>query len=285
MLEWLAGNGLRPLRFLGRGTWSDVWLIETSEGGSRALKVIRPEYRNEAKIREQFRNEWTVISSVASPYVVRAYGLSIDWGSGEFPNLLLEHCEGRSLEEVLSNQAKIESWRAIWLIRQMVQGVVDLAEAGFSHGDLKPANAIVDERGCLKLIDLANGRRWSEDALYLRPEPDRILSGTLEYLAPESLSREPSSALARDIYSLGVIFFRMLTGVFPFPGVSSLEILQQQRSHRAPSVRTISPEIPIKLATLVQSMLQKQPLRRPQHPRDVLEQLIHFELETMEAAA
>lgn len=176
------------------------------------------------------------------------------------------------LQELLEKEGALAPARAVWIARQCAQGLADLSREGFCHGDLKPANVLMSEFGACKLIDLGFSRKLDHAG------QSALLSGTAEYLAPESLACEGSSPLMRDMYSLGVMLYQMLSGKCPFEGETAAEVMRQQREVRPTAIRRIAPLVPRELAAFVEQLLAKQPLRRPQSIQDLVRSLIGFEL-------
>ncbi|HTI50581.1 MAG TPA: protein kinase, partial [Planctomycetaceae bacterium] len=134
--------------------------------------------------------------------------------------------------------------------------------------------------GLAKLIDLGFARpdqRLVDDL----DESSRTLSGTPEYLAPETLAPIERNGVARDLYSLGVTLYRMLTGALPFQGTSVGEIVRQQQQTRATRLRALAPHAPPEAEELVHQLLAKQPLRRGPGLRPVVQALIGLELATV----
>jgi serine/threonine-protein kinase len=161
------------------------------------------------------------------------------------------------------------------MARQCAQGLHDLAAAGYTHSDLKPANIILSPRGEVKLIDLGFAQ-----PIGTRSEADgrTVMLGTAEYMAPEVIGGGHEIAGAKDMYSLGVVLFRALTGRLPFSSDSTKEVLRLQREARPPLLRRWCPTAPRELAALVGRMLAKHSLRRPGNYRDLVRELIDVEI-------
>jgi serine/threonine protein kinase len=171
--------------------------------------------------------------------------------------------------------------QALWISRQAAQGLADLERAGFAHGDLKPDNIIVGHDGQVKLIDLAFARPLAPGESGAR---DALIAGTPEYLAPETLQRGAGTPLSKDLYSLGVTMYRMLTGRLPFQGDTSADVLRQQREAVPPPLRNFAPGVPRELAELVENLLSKQPLRRPHSATGLIDRLVMLELALLPSA-
>jgi serine/threonine protein kinase len=144
------------------------------------------------------------------------------------------------------------------------------------HGDVKPSNIFLSPEGHVTLLDLGFARRID------RPDPglERWLTGTYHYMAPEVLTADMPVDIRSDIYSLGVVIYEMLTGRVPFQGHDPGELARQHRGIRVPDVRRLVPDVPAEAAALVREMVAKEPLRRPQTPRELIERLIAVEIAT-----
>lgn len=238
-----------------------------------ALKRLRPEWRENVTARQLLRNEAEVGRAVKSAHVVRVHYSET---SGEDPHLLLEFLEGCSLEQMLRDSERLTVRKSVWIARQCAVGLADLEQAGYAHGDLKPANVFVNPLSEVKLVDLGFARPF-------RLERSGTLVGTPEYMAPESLCPADVHPGQIDIYSLGVTLFRMLAGQLPFSADSAADTLQLQRSARPPQLRKLCPEAPIELVEFVGRLLAKHPLRRPENMQVVVRELLRFELAALTA--
>lgn len=264
--------GYEILYSLGTGSFSEVWKVrQQMTGRFGALKRLRPEWREQAAARQLLRNESEVGRSVKSAHVVRVYFSDVE---ADDPYLILEWLNGASLEEMLATKERLPIRKSLWIARQCAAGLADLEQAGFAHGDVKPANIFVGVQGGVKLVDLGFARP-------IEGKPTLTLTGTPEYMAPESLSPAECHPTARDIYSLGVTLYRMLTGALPFSGNSAAATLRMQRGLRPLPLNRLCPEAPRELCDFMGRILAKHPLRRPADMPEVLRELIRLELATL----
>jgi len=264
-----------PLEFLGGGAMADVWRVTHRDSGEMfALKMLRADWADYTVTQRLLENEAEVGAAVNSRYVVKVHAVDLESSP---PYVLMEWLDGEILESVLRERGNLPYIEALWIARQCAEGLESLRQAGYTHGDIKPANMLVERDGSLKLLDLGFARRCRKIDADQIPTVD-ILTGTPEYLAPEALSAEPSWGVARDIYSLGVTLFQMLTGRLPFQAEQPGDLLRSQLGATPPKVRQFSADVPRELEELVAAMLAKQPVRRPQSLERLIRVLMELEL-------
>jgi serine/threonine-protein kinase len=166
---------------------------------------------------------------------------------------------------------------AVWIARQAAQALDALHRQGYLHGDVKPANLLIAPNGHLTLIDLGFARRLDETGSAV----NRLVLGTINYLAPELLVSAVRADARSDIFSLGVVLFEMLAGRLPLAARNLPDLLRMHNEYRPPNLRAIRPDMPAALSALVQQMLFREPLRRPQSICDIVDRLIRLEIETL----
>lgn len=272
----VAPDGYETVRRAGIGTFSEIWQVrDRSNGRMYALKQLRPEWREDETANALLRTEAQIGPAVRSRHVVRVLHSGSD---GTRFYSLLEWIEGRSLESILNERDRLPIGTAIWIARQVAEGLSDLAAAGFAHGDVKPANVLVDVTGEVKLIDLGFAQPLDPE---LRAERPRWLAGTPEYMAPEALARDRAQLIPQDIYALGVTLFLMLSGRLPFTGMRAADTLRLQRQAKPPDIQRLRPDIPTTLAEFVERLLAKHPLRRPTNYSTLLRELFNVELDLL----
>lgn len=269
--------GYEALECVGGGTFAEVWKVREPESGKCfALKQIRPEWESREVARRILENEAEVGQRVHSQHIVRVLEAKLD-GTPRF--VVLEWLEGTTLAAMLSNQP-ISCTAALWRVRQCLQGLIDLEAAGFLHGDIKPANIFVQHDGTIKLIDLGFARRISSPST-------GELAGTPEFLAPELVAGCAAAAdpagTSRDLYGMGIVLYRLLTGRLPFQGDTLAEVLHQQQHDHAPPIRRLAPHVPREVADFAERLLSKQPFRRGAGPRSLMQEIIALELAALTA--
>jgi serine/threonine protein kinase len=269
------------LSLAGRGTFADVWQVRDRRTGRLlALKQLRTDRNDQPAARRVLENEANVCQKVRSEHVVTIVRPQFDVDP---PHLVLEWLAGKTLEARLADGQRLFCREALWIARQCAQGMHALLAAGYTHGDIKPSNIFVLNGGRVKLIDLGFARPDHQIAADLVETDDRPVTGTPEYLAPEVLVHGDAGGVARDVYSLGVTLFRMLTGSLPFKGESIVDILRQHQQSLPPRLRSLAPDVPREVSGLVQRLLSKQPLRRGGGLSWLIDELIGLELSLLTA--
>lgn len=224
-----------------------------------ALKQLRTEWIDRPATRQILKNEAEVGRKVSNDYVAKISGAELDAAT---PHILVEWLSGQTLESLLPSGQRLECREALWVARQCAEGMHALLIAGYTHGDIKPSNIFVCQDGSVKLIDLGFARPDQLVNTDFAGSGQGVLTGTPEYLAPESLVAGHRGGISRDVYSLGITLYRMLTGVLPFQGESIADILKQHQEALPARLRTLAPEVPREVGEFVHRLLAKHPLRR-----------------------
>ncbi|MCP5107013.1 MAG: tetratricopeptide repeat protein, partial [bacterium] len=236
-----------------------------------ALKVIREEYSKDAVHRKRFMNEALLVDQLDHPHIVKVYE------RGETGNRLfiaMEMLQGESLDDIIAKGELIPLGHCIEIMAQLVDAVEKIHSKGIVHRDLKPGNIMlmeqVENKPFAKLLDFGLARAQSLTRL---TETGEIL-GTINYLPPERISHQDFSA-AGDIYSLGVVFYEMLTGEKPFLGSTPIDVIKLILEQEPIAPVKYRLEIPAALNGLVLEMMNKSPERRPVE-KNLIDRLLSF---------
>jgi serine/threonine protein kinase len=215
--------GYHLAEYIGEGGTATVYRAENSERGRAAVKILRPRLAQDPIAVKRFLREAEYGARVKHPNIVQTY----DYGATDgLHYLALEWAAGEPLAEFINRSGKIAPTLVATIVEQLGAALGSAHKAGIIHRDLKPANIMYDPATqTAKLLDFGIAR----DA-ELNPE-ERLTRagffvGTLQYVAPETLSGELVSEQA-DVYSLATIAYYMLTQELPFTGKSPRELFQQ----------------------------------------------------------
>lgn len=270
----------RLLDEIGRGAWTRVHLARPAEAsraraGCYALKLLDPAWEGDPLALATLRREALVGMTVSDPHLVSVLAAHVH----ESPcYLVTPFLPGTTLAERLRG-GRLPIRTAIWIARQIAEGLAALHDAGWLHRDVKPANIVVSPSGHATLVDLGLCEERDRAAsLAARRVADRPIAGTFDYLAPEATMPGMACGPVSDLYSLGIVLFEMLAGHLPFRGRTAGELAEKHRRTPPPAVAQLRPEVSAEVAQFVRELLAKQPLRRPTSAREVAARLVRLEI-------
>jgi serine/threonine-protein kinase len=223
---------------------------------SVAIKTLKPELAREPAFCERFLREARAVASLSHPNVTQIYYIGEEQGR---PFFAMEFLEGKSLDALLRDEARIPPAHALDLIRQAAAGLKAAAARGVIHRDIKPSNLVLTKDGTVKVTDFGLAKLVVADSgLTLTGE----VLGSPNYLAPEQASGAPAD-LRSDIYSLGATLYELLTGRPPYEGPTPVSIILKHAREPLRSPRQFRADLPLPVVTLIQRMLAKRPEDRP----------------------
>ena len=248
------------LRSLGIGAMGTVYLARQKEPRRLvALKVLSRQLAGQPGFVNRFRREAALMAGLDHPGLVRFLGLGEDDGLHYFA---MEYVDGFTLTRLLERRGGRLGVGDALHITLACAAALDYAHGQHVvHRDVKPTNILVSQLGHIKLTDLGLARPLEED---LSLTESGAVMGTPQYMAPEQ-GRSARRADARsDVYALGGVLYRMLTGVLPFNGDGTMELLLAKEQGIFPPVRRLNPEVPPRLELIVDKMLARDPRYRYQ---------------------
>src|ERR1700736_2851147 len=240
MAELSAGTPIdgryRILSRLGSGGMADVFLAEDEQLGRKvALKLLHRRYSEDPGFVERFRREAQAAAGLQHPNIVSVY----DRGSFDGTYYIaMEYVPGRSLKQLIRQEAPIDPVRAIDITIQILKAARFAHRHGVIHRDLKPHNVIIDDSGHVKVTDFGIARAGASDMT----ETGSIM-GTAQYLSPEQAQGHAVSETS-DLYSIGVVLYEMLTGRVPFEGESAVTIALKHVSEPPTAPGSLNPALP-----------------------------------------
>lgn len=219
-----------------------------------AIKVLRPEFANDPEFIERFDREAQAATSLSHPNIVSIYDV------GEEDNILyivMEYVDGPTLKEYVMNNGPLQVEEALDIMEQLTSAIQHAHETGLIHRDIKPQNVLIDRNGKVKITDFGIAVALSATAL---TQTNSVL-GSVHYLSPEQARGGKATKLS-DIYSLGIVFYELLTGQLPFTGQSPVSIALKHLQDDTPSVRKLNPSIPQSVENIILQSTAKDPFYR-----------------------
>jgi serine/threonine-protein kinase len=252
--------------FVNKGATARVYLAEDFVAQDVvAVKMFAPyahpdraaDPRHVAVIRERFLDEAWALCRIVHPNVVRILDIGERDGA---PFLVMEALRGETLGARLAHEGPIEVGEALRIARQIAAGLAAAHEAGVVHRDVKPDNVfLVGEEGVAKVIDFGMAKLLRSGA----DVEEELVMGTAQYMAPEQIVSERADART-DVYALGVVLFKMLTGHLPFDvdGGLHLDLLGHQLFSPAPPPSWLEEHLDPSIERVILSAMRKDPRNR-----------------------
>jgi serine/threonine-protein kinase len=249
----------RVLGLLGRGGMADVIRCYDPERRREvAVKILSRSNRHSAEFKRRLTREAELASTVVHENVVEILGTGAT-PHGD-PYLVMELLTGETLRELVEREGSLSTERALPLIRQAAAGLAAAHQKSIVHRDVKPSNLFlcgpVGSASCLKVFDFGFAR-----APYATMGSAGNVMGTLEYMAPEQIVSEPADARA-DVYSLGVVMFRLLTRELPFDRASDKDMLAHHLISAPPPPSWLIEGLDQSVETVILTAMRKNPANR-----------------------
>lgn len=241
---------------LGRGGMGRVYLAQEELSGRKAaIKVLAAELATEVGFLHRFQREIETLSALQHPNIVRFYESGYENGLYFYA---MEYVEGQSLDELLSAKTRLH-WKDVLAIGQQIcPALKHVHDHGVIHRDIKTSNLLCTPDGVVKVTDFGIAKVFAAQHL----TATHGVVGTAEFLSPEQASGKPVTKRS-DLYSLGVVFYNLLTGRLPFEGPSFVELLHKHRYGQFDRPAKIVPEMPFEIDDMVCALLAKDPAERP----------------------
>ena len=243
-------------RPLGAGGMGEVFLAHDSKLNRKvALKILPAEFVLDAERVKRFEREAKAVSALNHPNIVTIY----DFGQMDGINFIVtEHIEGKTVRELIKENPSLKDTLSI--VSQTCEALAAAHSSGIIHRDIKPENIMVRPDGYVKVLDFGLAK--------LNPQADSIhvsltnytqkgmIIGTLAYMSPEQVSDDHVDHRT-DLWSLGVVFYEMLTGKNPFKGENRQATLNAILNLNPPPVSEFVPSLPVELDRILEKALEK----------------------------
>jgi eukaryotic-like serine/threonine-protein kinase len=232
-----------------------------------ALKLVRPEFAMDTMAMARFRQELLLASKVSHRNILRIHDLG-DVDGIKF--ISMAFVEGKDLHDAICEAGKLPFDRALKIARQLCSALDAAHAEGVVHRDLKPRNILLDSMDQVYVSDFGLAKSVEAQAAAMTRTGDIL--GTPLYMSPEQIEAKDVDHRS-DLYSLGLIFFEMVTGDIPFPGKSSVQVMHARMNLEPKNPKDICPNVPDFFCGVIAKCLVKDVNHRYQHASEILHDL------------
>jgi len=282
MLGRVIEGRFRIVSCIGQGGMGAVYEAEHTALGKRvAVKVLRADLRSNAELVQRFRREAMVVSRLTDPHTVTVFDYGVVDG---LAFIVMEYLRGQDLARVIADAGRLPVARAFAIAHQVCSSLTEAHEVGLVHRDLKPENLFIARAASgedhVKVLDFGLAKLVGDvlerdDPAAFTTQHGRLM-GTPYFMAPEQVRGMPVDARA-DLYALGALLYRMLTGEYPHRGRTPVEVMESHLSgvfrplHEVAASAQI--ELPDGCEALVHRLLLTDAALRPSSAREVAQAL------------
>jgi len=249
------GDGGMAIVYLAKDTFLDRYV---------AVKVLRDEYIGDKDFIARFHREAKAIASLIDPNIVNIYDYGV---TDERSFLVMEYVEGKTLKQVISEQAPMNSQVIAEVGCQICSGITKAHQKNIIHKDIKPQNILVDPNGIIKVTDFGIAQSVGISAT----QTNAVL-GSAHYFSPEQARGEYIDHRT-DIYSIGVVLYEMCTGKLPYTGDNPITIALKHLQSEPTLPSKINPEVDKHLEHIILKALAKNPVDRYASAEEMLHDL------------
>ena len=266
------GGRYAVIERIGVGGMAEVYRARDELLGREvAVKVLSERLSTDRSFVERFRREAQAAANLNHPNIVSLY----DYGSeGDTNFIVMEYIDGKSLGEVISEEAPLLPERAAEIAGDVAKALERAHNAGLVHRDIKPNNIMLTSTGQTKVTDFGIVRAVGGEAEQQMTQTGMVI-GTAAYLSPEQAQGNPVDARS-DVYSLGCVLYEMLTGSTPFTGDTPLAVAYKHVRETPDPPSAINPDVPEDLDAIAMKALAKNPDNRYSSATEMRDDLERF---------
>lgn len=265
-------NRYRLDRVVGVGGMAFVYEAYDKKTGARvALKLLKEKFSDDSRAVKRFINESKSLGLLNHPNIVKIYDISI---KVDYKYIVMEYVDGMTLRKYMNSHRPLPWSEAVDFVEQIALALDNAHTKGIVHRDIKPQNIMIMPGGKLKVTDFGIAKMPNSESLTMA---DKAI-GTVYYISPEQASSRKIDARS-DIYSLGAMFYEMVTGQMPFTADSPVAIIMQHMQNAPVPPTKIVPSLPKGLEQIILCAMEKNPRNRYQSAAQMLRHLRRLKMD------
>lgn len=258
-------------RQIGKGSAANIYLAKQDMLGRKlVIKELLPQHASNEKIITRFKREAKIVSQLTHDAIVHVYDY---WVRTRSYYIAMEYVQGQTLREILNTCHHLPVHIAGIILYQICRGLQHAHSFGVIHRDLKPANIMISNTGQVKILDFGIAHfQYDENLTSLG-----AIIGTYNYMSPEQAMGKKVNPTS-DIFSLGILFYEMLTGNKPFAKDEKGDTLEKIIRKRVKAPGVLNPAVPHRFSRIIHKCLRKKEHRRYQEMEEIkkpLEKVLH----------
>lgn len=258
---------------VGGGGMANVYKAHDNKlGRDVAVKILKQEFVNDNELVDNFRKESYSAAKLNHPNIVGVFDVGVDDIDGEKNYyIVMEIVNGKTLKDLILEKGKLSISETINYAIQICEALLCAHSNGIVHRDIKPQNIILNGDNVPKVTDFGIAQGTNKNTM-----TEKDIIGSVHYFSPEQAKGEKTDERS-DIYSLGILFYEMVTGELPFDGDNPISIALKQVHENISIPSRINPEVPKSIDELILTMTDKDPKRRYKSLKEVISDLRDIE--------
>lgn len=239
----LIANRYEIVKEIGKGGMANVYLaFDKVLNREVAVKVLKGGNDDPVAL-ERFNREANASTKLSHPNAVDVYDVG---EQGDKHYIVMEYVKGHTLKQLIKRRGALSPKEAVWIMKQLAGALLEAHKNGIIHRDIKSQNVLIKDDGTVKLADF--GIAVINNAMQITSKGSVL--GSVHYLAPE-LAKGGSASMQSDIYSLGIVFYELLTGDVPYKADTPVQVALKHVKNDVPHVRDFNPNIPQAVENIV----------------------------------